>query len=66
MLEEICTRRLDIIARLTGQLEARYGYGIWQGTHWRHGAFREWTRKVGLKWPSTSSGLPTTDDRTVR
>ena len=66
MLEEICTRRLDIIARLTGQLEARYGYGIWQGTHWRHGAFREWTRKVGLKWPSTSSGLPTTDDRTFR
>ena len=66
MLEEICAHRLDIIARLTGKLEARYGYGIWQGTHWRQGAFREWTRKVGLKWPSTSSGLPATNDRTFR
>jgi hypothetical protein len=66
MLEEIRSRRIDIIGRLTGEIEARYGYGVWKGTHWRQGAFRDFTRRMGLKWPSTASGLPATNDRTFR
>jgi hypothetical protein len=66
MLEAIREQRLNLITRLTGRLEASYRFGIYDGSHFRLAAFRDWTRSVGLRWPSTASGLPATDDRTFR
>jgi hypothetical protein len=62
MLERIRAERLQIISRLVERLEERHHYGVFDGVHWRQGAFRVLTRKWGIRWPSTSSGLPAIRD----